>query len=60
MIPMRALGVRCKACGHLFGTGILYGVYGRPRVGAATFPCPACRATSLYSADDYRTVTTAQ
>lgn len=51
---MRALGVKCKACGHLFGTGILYGVYGRPVVGAASLPCPACHATTLYGRDDYR------
>lgn len=50
---MRSLGIRCKSCGHEFGTGILYGVYGRPVLGAATWPCPSCGAARRYRTEDY-------
>lgn len=37
---MRLLGVRCKACGRIFGMGMLVPVYGRPMFAPLSCTCP--------------------
>lgn len=50
---MKSLGLKCKACGQLFATRILLGVYGRPVMGNVHYACPSCQTPSAYVNDDY-------